>query len=142
MSATTFIVDRHSLNLKPLSARTLYVYAHADKAQKYSVGLQEIFVSRLLSQEENSFFLSKSQTINNALILHLHPLIFLMFQSLYDYVFCNEQSPHQFKLVSHFPRKVFELDENNDVTLSDVGLTTSATLYVHDLTEENSSEED
>jgi hypothetical protein len=65
-----------------------------------------------------------------------------MFQSLYDYVFCNEQSPHQFKLVSHFPRKVFELDENNDVTLSDVGLTTSATLYVHDLTEENSSEED
>jgi hypothetical protein len=60
-----------------------------------------------------------------------------MFQSLYDNVFCNEQSPHQFKLVSLFPRKVFELDENvnNDVTLSDVGLTTSATLYVHDLTE-------
>jgi hypothetical protein len=34
------------------------VYAHADLAQKYSVGLQEIFVSRLCSQEEeNSFFL-------------------------------------------------------------------------------------
>jgi hypothetical protein len=42
------MVDRHySLNLKPCSARTIYVYAHADLAQKYSVGLQEIFVSRL-----------------------------------------------------------------------------------------------
>jgi hypothetical protein len=51
------MVDRHySLNLKPWSARTLYVYAHADLAQKYSVSLQEIFVSRL-SQEENYFFL-------------------------------------------------------------------------------------
>jgi hypothetical protein len=44
-------------DLKPWSAITLYVYAHADLAQKYSVGLQEISVSRLCSQEENSFFL-------------------------------------------------------------------------------------
>jgi hypothetical protein len=52
------MVDRHySLNLKPWSARTLYVYAHADLATKYSVGLQEIFVSRLCSQEENYFSL-------------------------------------------------------------------------------------
>jgi hypothetical protein len=51
------MVDRYSLNLKPWSDRTLYVYAHADLAQKYSVGLQEIFVSRLYSQEENYFFL-------------------------------------------------------------------------------------
>jgi hypothetical protein len=51
------MVDRHYfLNLKPWSARTLYVYAHADLAQKYSVGQQGIFVSRLFSQEENSFF--------------------------------------------------------------------------------------
>jgi hypothetical protein len=37
------MVGRHySLNLKSWSARTLYyVYAHADLAQKYSVGLQE-----------------------------------------------------------------------------------------------------
>jgi hypothetical protein len=35
---------------------SLYVYAHTDLAQKYSVGLQEIFVSRFCSQEENSFF--------------------------------------------------------------------------------------
>jgi hypothetical protein len=41
------MVDRHySLNLKPWSARTLYVYVHAALAQKYSIGLQEIFVSR------------------------------------------------------------------------------------------------
>jgi hypothetical protein len=49
------MVDRHSLNLKPWSARTLYAYA--DLAQKYSVGLQKIFVSRLCLQEENPFFL-------------------------------------------------------------------------------------
>jgi hypothetical protein len=56
--AKQHMVDRHySLNLKPWSATTLYVYAHADLAQKYSVGLQEIFVSRLCSQEENYFFL-------------------------------------------------------------------------------------
>jgi hypothetical protein len=35
------MVDRHfSLNLKPWSARTPYVYTHADLAQKYSIGLQ------------------------------------------------------------------------------------------------------
>jgi hypothetical protein len=56
------MVDRHySLNLKPWSARTLYVYAHADLAQKYSVGLLEIFVPRLCSHEENSFLLPWSQ---------------------------------------------------------------------------------
>ena len=56
--AQQHMVDRHySLNLKPWSARTLYVYAHADLAQKYSVGLQEMFVSMLCSLEENYFFL-------------------------------------------------------------------------------------
>jgi hypothetical protein len=57
--AQQHIVDRHySLNLKPWSARTLlYVYAHADLAQKYSVALHEICVSSLCSQEENYFFL-------------------------------------------------------------------------------------
>jgi hypothetical protein len=41
--AQQHMVDRHySLNLKPWLARTLYVYAHAYLAQKYSVGLQEI----------------------------------------------------------------------------------------------------
>jgi hypothetical protein len=39
--AQPHMVDRHySLNLKQWSARTLYVYAHADLAQKYSVALQ------------------------------------------------------------------------------------------------------
>jgi hypothetical protein len=48
MGATTYGNDRYySLNLRPWSARTLYmyVYTHADLAQKYSVGLEEIFVS-------------------------------------------------------------------------------------------------
>jgi hypothetical protein len=55
------MVYRHySLNLKPWSARTLYVYVHADLAQKYSVGLQDIFVSSLCSQAENYFFLTCS----------------------------------------------------------------------------------
>jgi hypothetical protein len=49
--AQQHMYDRHSLNLKPWSDRTLYVYAQADLVQKYSVGLQEIFVSRFCSQE-------------------------------------------------------------------------------------------
>ena len=58
------MVDRHySLNLKPWSARTLYVYAHEDLAQKYSIGLQEIFVSRLCSQEENYFSLPRLEPL-------------------------------------------------------------------------------
>jgi hypothetical protein len=44
--------DLHKLRW---SARTLCLYAHADLAQKYSVGLKEIFVSRLCYQEENYF---------------------------------------------------------------------------------------
>ena len=56
--AQQHMIDRHySIFLEPWSARTLYVYAHVDLAQKYSVGLQEIFVSKLCFQEENSFFL-------------------------------------------------------------------------------------
>jgi hypothetical protein len=71
------MVDRHySLNLKPWSARTPYVYAHADLAQKYSVGLQEIFVSRLCSQEENYFSCPVCQTHAEDLrriALKMHP---------------------------------------------------------------------
>jgi hypothetical protein len=56
--AQQHMIDRHySIFLEPWSARTLYVYAHVDLAQKYSVGLKEIFVSKLCFQEENSFFL-------------------------------------------------------------------------------------
>ena len=67
------MVDRrYSLNLKPWSARTLYVYVHADLAQKYSVGLQEIFVSRLCSQEENSFFLPWQSALNSKERRYMH----------------------------------------------------------------------
>jgi hypothetical protein len=59
------MVDRHhSLNSKPWSVRTLYVYAHADLAQKHDVGPQEIFVSRLGSQEENYFSYPANTEIN------------------------------------------------------------------------------
>jgi hypothetical protein len=48
------MVDRHlSLNLKTRSTRTLCSGTYL--AVKYSVGLQEIFNSRLCSQEENYF---------------------------------------------------------------------------------------
>jgi hypothetical protein len=51
------MVDRHySLNLKPWSARTRYVYAHADLAQKYSVDLQEIFVPTCAPRKKILFF--------------------------------------------------------------------------------------
>jgi hypothetical protein len=67
--AQQHMVGRHySLNLKPWSARTLYVYAHADLAQKYSIGLQEIFLSSLCSQEENYF-----PALGNPLILSIPP---------------------------------------------------------------------
>jgi hypothetical protein len=51
------MVDRHySLNLKPWSARTLHVYAHADLAQKYSVGLgRKLFFPALQSRLANRF---------------------------------------------------------------------------------------
>jgi hypothetical protein len=68
------MVDRHYyLNLKPWSARTLpvHVYAHADLVYKYSVGLQEIFVSRLCSQEENYFFLPCWETRVQSLVAPL-----------------------------------------------------------------------
>jgi hypothetical protein len=56
MGATTYGWQTLFLEFKTWSARTLYVYAHADLAQKFSVGLQEIFVSRLCSQEKKFFF--------------------------------------------------------------------------------------
>jgi hypothetical protein len=36
--------------------RTLYVYAHADLAQKYSVGLQELFVSKPCAPRKKIIF--------------------------------------------------------------------------------------
>jgi hypothetical protein len=55
--AQQHMVNRHySLNLKQWSARTLYVLCTCRFSTK-TLRLQEIFVSRLCSQEENSFFL-------------------------------------------------------------------------------------
>jgi hypothetical protein len=76
------MVDRHYfLNLKPWSARTLYVYEHAYLAQKYSVGLQEIFVARLCSQEENSFFLPWCKIMRTRAKSVKHVFVFRCFSS-------------------------------------------------------------
>jgi hypothetical protein len=51
------MVDRHySLNLKPWSARTLYVYAHADLAQKYSNTNKGIFCHQVVLPGRKLFF--------------------------------------------------------------------------------------
>jgi hypothetical protein len=51
------MVDRHySFNLKPWSARTLCVYAHADLAQKYFVGLQGNFCLQVVLPRRKFFF--------------------------------------------------------------------------------------
>jgi hypothetical protein len=83
--AQQHMVDRHySLILKPWSARTLCVYAHADLAKKYSVGLQEIFVSSLCSQEENSFFLPwRNQMLHTSSSSPLHRLFSTLSSSLF-----------------------------------------------------------
>lgn len=65
--------------------------------------------------------------------------LFLSFQTLYDFVFCCEEAPVEFKLSSPFPKKVYELN-NPDDTLESVGISSSVTLYVQDLAEDSDSE--
>ena len=89
--AQQHMVDRHySLNLKQWSARTLYVYAHGYLAQKYSVGLQKIFDSRLCSQEENSFFLPWSYSTSQD-----------KRESLLSFLVRREQELHESWLENH-----------------------------------------
>jgi hypothetical protein len=75
--AQQHMVDRHYfLNLKPWSARTLYVYAHADLAQKYFVGLQEIFVSRCAPRKKILFSYPKLTSVCFSK-LHENPYYYL-----------------------------------------------------------------
>ncbi|XP_031572121.1 FAS-associated factor 2-like [Actinia tenebrosa] len=60
-------------------------------------------------------------------------------QTLYDFVFCNEEAPAEFRLSSPLPKKVYELN-NPDYTLEDVGICSSVTLYVQDTTEDSDSD--
>jgi hypothetical protein len=64
---------------------------------------------------------------------------FFFLQTLYDFVFCSEEAPAEFRLSSPFPKKVYELN-NSDDTLGDVGICSSITLYVQDTAEDSDSD--
>ncbi|KAK3737238.1 hypothetical protein QZH41_010868 [Actinostola sp. cb2023] len=59
--------------------------------------------------------------------------------TLYDFVFCCEEAPAEFRLSSPFPKKVYELI-NPDDTLESVGMCSSTTLYVQDTAEDSDSD--
>lgn len=62
-------------------------------------------------------------------------------QSLYDFVFCDEESPAEFVLVSNFPRKVYALDSSSeDQTLGDAGIEANALLFVQNIEDESDSD--
>lgn len=60
---------------------------------------------------------------------------------MYDFVFCDEESPAEFVLVSNFPRKVYALDSASEhQTLEDAGIETNAMLFVQNIEEESDSD--
>ena len=75
------------------------------------------------------------------IILVLVIFFFCFFQALYDFVFCDEESPAEFVLVSNFPRKVYALDSASEhQTLEDAGIETNAMLFVQNVEEESDSD--
>ena len=52
---------------------------------------------------------------------------------LYDFVFSSEDSPENFQIAMNLPRKVLDLTCNGEMSLSEVGITKSCTLFVEDL---------
>ncbi|XP_070534832.1 FAS-associated factor 2-like [Ptychodera flava] len=63
-------------------------------------------------------------------------------QVLYDYVFCNENAPEEFHIVTNFPRKVLSCDVSNDdngrpMTLSAAGLGKTEMLFVQDIADDD-----
>lgn len=52
---------------------------------------------------------------------------------LYDFVFSSEDSPENFQIAMNLPRKVLYLACNGEMSLSEVGITKSCTLFVEDL---------
>ncbi|CAH3168286.1 unnamed protein product [Porites lobata] len=62
-------------------------------------------------------------------------------QALYDFVFCHDESPSEFVLVSNFPRKVYAVDSSNeDQTLEDAGIEADALLFVQNIEDESDSD--
>lgn len=53
--------------------------------------------------------------------------------SLYKFVFCNEECPLNFEIVTNFPRKVIECTEDTTLSIRDFGITQSMILFVNDL---------
>jgi FAS-associated factor 2 len=54
--------------------------------------------------------------------------------SLHDYVFCNENCPKHFEIVTNFPRKCIECtSETTTISLQDVNINQSMLLFVNDL---------
>ena len=75
------------------------------------------------------------------LSLLLIQCLFLFRQALYDFVFCDEESPAEFVLVSNFPRKVYALDSaSEDQTLEDAGIEANALLFVQNIEDESDSD--
>ncbi|XP_068707194.1 FAS-associated factor 2-like [Montipora foliosa] len=61
--------------------------------------------------------------------------------ALYDFVFCDEESPAEFVLVSNFPRKIYALDSASEhQTLEDAGIEANALLFVQNIEEESDSD--
>ena len=56
-------------------------------------------------------------------------------------MFCHDESPSEFVLVSNFPRKVYAVDSSNeDQTLEDAGIEADALLFVQNIEDESDSD--
>jgi FAS-associated factor 2 len=52
---------------------------------------------------------------------------------LYKFVFSNEECPLNFEIVTNFPRKVIECNEETSLSIEEFGITQSMLLFVNDL---------
>ena len=60
---------------------------------------------------------------------------------MYDFVFCDEESPAEFVLVSNYPRKIYAFDSSNeDQTLETAGIEANAALFVQGVEDESDSD--
>ena len=60
---------------------------------------------------------------------------------LADFVYGMEETPKEFSLNSNFPRKTFQPDVNRELTLAEIGITTSTILFVQNLCDDSSDDE-
>ena len=52
---------------------------------------------------------------------------------LYKFVFSNEECPLNFEIVTNFPRKLIECNEDTNTSIIDFGISQSMLLFVNDL---------